>query len=443
MDETLSIERPLGAGETILWAADALCPIHFTTFVTVRGPLDPALLREALDQVQRRHPPLRVRIRPEDRALWFREVDAEIPLTVRHAGEEAIEGALAEACLERIDPARDPLLRATLLVHGADRSTLLLRFHHAIGDGKSGAFLARDVLEVCNRRLRDGAGFVPLPALAPTPSLETLFDLERVSWGALARHGGAMLDVALDLARRAPILTLPLDAAAPVERRSLTVVRHVWSASETTRLGARAKREGTTVHGALLTGLTLATLTAAGHGGPRGVLLGSPVDVRARGRADVGEALGFYVSMLGSVHTVDHATYFWRLAREVRAALVAGLEQDQHVHFVPPQFAMLARSARTQPRRTLELVARFGPPATAGITNIGRMDLGQAGAIRIEHGGFAANPSFLGECASTATTLGGRLVWTICTQPPVVPRARAEALLAEARDRVLAACRSR
>ena len=443
VDETPSIERSLGAGETILWAADTLCPVHFTTFVTVRGPLDAELLREALDHVQRRHPPLRVRIRREDAGLWFREVVAEIPLSVQHVSEDAIEGALAEACHERVDPALDPLLHATLLVHGPLRSTLLLRFHHTIGDGKSGVFLARDVLETCNRRLRDGPAFVPLPPLSPTPSLESLLGLERVSALALLRHAGAMLDFALEMARRAPILTLPVVAATPLPERVLTVVRHVWSAADTARLSARCRRENTTVHGALLAGLSLSALASAGHGGPRGATLGSPVDVRARGRADVGEALGFYVSMLGSVHTVDRATYFWRLAREVRAALVAGLERGQHLHLVPPQFALLAASVRARPRSTLELVARMGPPTTAGITNIGRMDLGLDGPVQVEHGGFAANPSFLGEFASTATTLEGRLAWTICAETPVVSRAGAEGLLAEGRDRVLHACRSR
>ncbi|MBK7395776.1 MAG: hypothetical protein IPJ34_05580 [Myxococcales bacterium] len=85
----------------------------------------------------------------------------------------------------------------------------------------------------------------------------------------------------------------------------------------------------------------------------------------------------------------------------------------------------------------------MGPPTTAGITNIGRMDLGLDGPVQVEHGGFAANPSFLGEFASTATTLEGRLAWTICAETPVVSRAGAEGLLAEGRDRVLHACRSR
>ena len=65
-----------------------------------------------------------------------------------HVVENAVSdwtGHVAGQLEQPFDTSRAPLLRATLL-HGADRSVLILCAHHSIADGLALSFLMRDVL---------------------------------------------------------------------------------------------------------------------------------------------------------------------------------------------------------------------------------------------------------------------------------------------------------
>ncbi|MFY1698648.1 amino acid adenylation domain-containing protein [Solwaraspora sp. WMMA2101] len=141
----------------------------------VTGPLDADLLGQALDQLTRRHPMLRMRWTDGDGDAAPRQlIGPPTPLTdwyaVHDAGQAGGDGdveALTERlCNEPIDLTCRPPLRADLIRTGPADAQLLLVLHHAAGDGASLSVLSEELWQVYGAF---AAGRVPqLPAVPTT-----------------------------------------------------------------------------------------------------------------------------------------------------------------------------------------------------------------------------------------------------------------------------------
>ncbi|MFJ1805622.1 MULTISPECIES: amino acid adenylation domain-containing protein [unclassified Streptomyces] len=112
---------------------------------TVRGPLDPGLLRRSLTALAERHGMLRVRIGPDDaRGLTpHQTVTAGDDVTVWFEtrpcpeGQEALEALETELANRPLDLTAEPPLRALLLTGDAGVAHLVLSVHHVAADGYS------------------------------------------------------------------------------------------------------------------------------------------------------------------------------------------------------------------------------------------------------------------------------------------------------------------
>ncbi|GAB6054334.1 hypothetical protein JCM17960_31540 [Magnetospira thiophila] len=209
---------PLTRGQRALWFQQYLVPdssaYNVNLTIELRGPLDKAVLRQALAELVQRHQVLR------------------LALTHRH-GEPAWEPAILDAdgpplglMESALDPATDPLpriiddahrpfalsgsplARATLFRHG-ERHLLLLCLHHLICDGWSMNVLFDD-LRTFYAAARDGR---PAPGTTPKPYMDYL----RRQEGQLAGVRGT-LDLAYwrrQLSDLPPMLTLPVARPRP------------------------------------------------------------------------------------------------------------------------------------------------------------------------------------------------------------------------------------
>ncbi|MCW3845272.1 condensation domain-containing protein, partial [Micromonospora yasonensis] len=111
---------------------------HVPYRVDLRGELDVAALRDALDLVVARHEALRTVFVPLDgQPYQFVLPPAELPLTVRDVPPDRIDGYAAAEAVRPFDLARGPLVRATLCRTGPVDWTLLLSLHHVVCDGWS------------------------------------------------------------------------------------------------------------------------------------------------------------------------------------------------------------------------------------------------------------------------------------------------------------------
>ena len=411
-------ERRLSPTEQAVLSVDHVCSLNFAMHCRLQGPLNQTQLQAALTQAQHRHPLLRMRIRAEHGGYWFRtEGVGPIPLRIVECPPENLTAEAEYEARTQVDWSQGPLARCVWLRHGPDQSTLLLTFHHVIGDGISGSFLIRDILQAL-------AGET-LSALPLAESLDGHLPAQaRGLRGALGYLGMLARMIGWILQRGLP-RALPIEVKAPYTQRRANLLMLQFDPHFTQALAARARAEQTTVHAALAAAIALSCYPdmQADHAH---VLFGSPLNMRDRFDPPIGEDIGFYVAMGVSSVQLHARSQFWDLARDIKGglnhAIAIGLP-FYGLTGLAPILVGLARLAGGG-SRGMHAVARGWDAVMApamGLTNIGRAKINeQYGAFKVSALGFVASISVLGSYAFTATTLGDTLCLNFIAMEPLV-----------------------
>jgi hypothetical protein len=339
-----TMERRLSDTELAVFCADSVGSMNFAMHVELRGFLAEPQLRAALDAAQARHPLLRVRVVEEGRELWFRSVGDVLPLRVVDAPPEALTAEAEREVRTVFDPAVGPLARCVFIRHAREHATLLVTFHHVIGDGISGTYLVRDILRALSGE-----------ALAPLPLAESLDGHLPARARGAAGFFGYLRMLALIagwVLRRGIPRGVPSEVLAGHGARRANLLLERFEPAFTRALAARARREGTSVHGALAAAIALGSFPAMGRRRAHCVF-GSPLNMRDKFEPPIGEDIGFYVAIAASSHVLDAGTDFWTLAREMKQGLQRGLALDM------PFFGLTGAAPVL---RVLYRLAGGGPP---------------------------------------------------------------------------------
>jgi hypothetical protein len=390
--------RALGAMERLFWLMDQKHPAHLTVTAEVQGFTTVQNWRDALDEVQRRHPILSTSIkRNEEGQPALYQVDASpIPLRVV---DGSVQGRW-ELELDRemalpFTPEQAPLIRS-VLVHKPQSAVLILIAHHAIADGMALVFLIRDLLQV----LSGGQ----IEALSFNSSAEEL--LSALPEGEEVVQVGAP--------QGEPALYREDDGLTP------RVTARKLDENLTATLKERARREGTTVQGALCAALVLAGRKTSSTWRNQSVRVISPINVRAP--LGAGEACGLYLVGGMVPFQSGDSRDFWELARFAKKELslsqtfqslstsLHGLEaimtEDVDVetaaNIAAVAFARdlmvsnLGQILFESEFGNLKLEAIWGPTALQGLD--GEQNVGIAttnGAIRLLHASYSLIPHLL------------------------------------------------
>jgi hypothetical protein len=381
------MERYLGALEHSFWLYSQCFPMDFATVAKLQGQLSVDRLSEVLEQVQQRHPLLRVRIATD--ALGqpkFVETDDEIPLRlVARTDDRQWQTELEVELARTLDWQVAPLLRV-VLVQSGNESELMIICHHTIADGRSGIYLMRDILQgLCGKKferseLADAISLESaLPGIAPSPAATPK----------------------------------PKDYVPPQSRSPRPHIRSIVLSPE------RAER--TTVHGAIGAAFSLAEPflrnIALAQQDVKGDTLRCmhPIDVRSQLSLPIPEGVGLYISSCMTSHSLQADAAFWDVARTVKFQLSQIDIAQQLVE--ESQFRQLAMANLTDATAFAETV-RSKYSCQLHVTNLGRIDLAQEyGDIRIEalHAPVVM-PNVGGRIVGVAT-LGDRLALTISSTP--------------------------
>jgi natural product biosynthesis luciferase-like monooxygenase protein/amino acid adenylation domain-containing protein len=126
-------------------SAEASRAYNESSALELRGPLDVAALRAALQAVVNRHEALRTTIDPDGESQTVRpHAPVDVPL-IECESEDDLARCLAEVRALRFDFSRAPIMDARILRRAADHHILLLTFHHVLGNGPSYTALFDDL----------------------------------------------------------------------------------------------------------------------------------------------------------------------------------------------------------------------------------------------------------------------------------------------------------
>ncbi len=409
------VGRPLGPSEELIWRLVEAGSINFamTARVSPAPPVD--LLERALASVQARHPLLRATIDPAGPRFV---VHPTMPVACRveaRSWTEVVEEELGSP----FDWRAGPLLRARALPEpGALR--LVLSFHHAVGDARSGAILVRDLLAECAR----GADPKIPPGPVPQPQDARIPSAFRGRLRGLAYASRRLLSLA-----RRPHRPARDGEGAPLATRVES------RALDAAALREAARGEDTTVHGALCAAMLLAMAEDAGRPVTMGCL--SPMDVRSALEPPAGDEVAFLVSGVSTFHRVRPGGGLWDLARDVRGQIEAALGRGDALVSTASTSVVLDRGR--EPAALVANVNRFIGAATT-VTNLGLVDVPETyGPWRLEelHFGVAGN-GFPGTAAGIAvTTFAGRLTLEYLYGDPWLRPERALGILDRAIARLI------
>ncbi|MEU1707404.1 non-ribosomal peptide synthase/polyketide synthase [Streptomyces sp. NPDC005706] len=314
---------PLSYAQQRLWFLDRFEPgsTEYTTLsvLRLRGPLDTAALRTALDGLVVRHEALRTTFAEQDgraRQIVHPPRPVDLPVTDLPDGA-ALGGLLDREAAMPFDLATGPLLRARLARLAADEHVLVLAVHHIVTDGWSTGVLARDLGEMYAAALTDRA-----PELPPIP----------VRYGDFAAWQRSRADRAeAELAhwRRAldgvTPLELPTDRPRPAVRtRDGALVTFTLPAALTERLRERAREADATLYMALVAACQ--TLLAR-WADQEDVTVGTVT--AGRERPELHDVVGMFVNTLVLRAQVRPGLSFRELLAEVRTTVLEAFAHQE------------------------------------------------------------------------------------------------------------------
>ncbi|MFF6783531.1 amino acid adenylation domain-containing protein [Streptomyces sp. NPDC012510] len=280
--------------------------------IDLAGPVDGSVLRRAAQHLLDRHAPLRAafRQRPDGTPVQIITREAELPW--REVDLASQDGRVREALGDAVaaderalgfDLAAPPLLRCALIRLGAERSRLVLTFHHIVADGWSLPVLHRELM-ACY-----GTDTPPLPEVAPYR-------------GFLHRHAGQDRDAAREAWRDAlagldeptRLVDVPADGSAVRPEH----VRVELSEETTARLAERAREHGVTLGTVVQSawGLLLGRLT-----GRDDVVFGTTVSGRDGEVDGIASMVGLFINTLPT-------RFRWAPGASL-AALLVRLQEEQ------------------------------------------------------------------------------------------------------------------
>lgn len=411
------MDRLLDGRERQYWLLGRKAAVNTLVAARLRPALPAEAVRARLDALQRRHPLLGARIE-EGGPAGPRFVAGAPPIPLRLAPRPSSEAWVAEAERElnaAFAASPGPLARA-VLVGQNQAQELLLCYHHAIGDVLAGVDL--------------------LPALVgaapPTPSPDAAAEEMPVS--ALLPRGARpgwrwAADMVLQgtLASVRQPATLTPEAPAPIAARHSGLLGRTVPPAAMQALLARARAEGTTVHGALCAAGLLAIAEELGLDRPAWLGCRTPIDLRGHLARPVAGAFGIFAFGLPTYHRLARTTPFWDVARDVRAKVRRLVERRA---MLPPLAALEAHVARTPPPdggAALEAWAdRVTPPLV--VSNVGVLPDVVGGDASLEGVAVAATMTVGSGLMVLAATHRGALALSFVHPEPLVGAARAARL---------------
>lgn len=316
---------------------------HIPAGARLKGDLDGAALRKALDRIVARHEILRTTFVVKDGAPVQRISCAgsnalpliEDDLRGRPDAEAELRYLLKREAATTFDLETGPLIRGRLIRLRDAEYGLLLTVHHIVFDGWSMAVLVNELNALYSAFLRGEADPLPEPEIQYADY--AAWQRQRFEGETLQRQTAYWKAA---LAGAPPLLEVPADHSRPARQDySGAYAEFALDEEQTAGINAVSRRHGATPFMTLLAvwGILLSRLS-----GQRDVVVGTPA--AGRGRAEIENLIGLFINTLALRLDLSGSPTVSELLRRVkRQALDA--QQNQDIPF--EQIVALLKPMRT------------------------------------------------------------------------------------------------
>ena len=293
----------------------------------LRGPLDVSVLQHCLNELIRRHEPLRTTFALEEDGQVVSFVHPQVPDTLiytdlRHAPQPlSLARDQARRDARHLFSLEDgPLLRVSLLRVADQHHILLFTVHHIVADGWSIAVLTREVMALYQAFATGQAS--PLPPLEIQYSDYALWQRETQAPSVFAAQTGYWRQ---QLAQAPTSLELPTDRPRPaIQTYRGEVISRTLDPILSRQIDSLSQSLGATP---FMTLLALFNLLLSRHSGQHDIVVGTPIANRTR--AEVEPLIGLFVNTLALRTRLEGNPTFRQLLEQVRnTTLGAYAHQD-------------------------------------------------------------------------------------------------------------------
>jgi NRPS condensation-like uncharacterized protein len=381
--------RDLDAFEEFFWLLEQSANVSHALTVEVNGATTIEQWKNAMDAIQVRYPLLSASILkvPGKRPLFEKRQGVSMPLRIAPLQNSLVlEEEMEKELQNSFYDGSGPLTRATLL-HARDRSVVMFATHHSSMDGKSHLLLVQDLLASL-------AGEDLGKPLAVQPGLGQLLGLP-----APAQY-----------VKKLEERSVATGDGSHAELPKVCVQRLQLDVEETNALVKRAKKEGTTVHAALVAALTLAGKRHSREWNAGPIRCMSPIDMRRM--LGIQDAAGMLISSHQAPILTPDGVSLWDIARTVREEMLPAQSADGAKNLMSALSSIVAEEHNA---RDLYQSVLNGPWVhELMVTNYAGY------RVRTEYGGltienlFTGSPSFIPALQKVSVlTVNGRLGMTL------------------------------
>ncbi|NIM16559.1 MAG: hypothetical protein GTO45_31485 [Candidatus Aminicenantes bacterium] len=418
------MNRPLSPIEHVNWLMDQAVSLNGLMIAHISGPLTEPVLRQSLDMLQEKHPPLKWRIKEGSVPEFVTEGVSKIPLRIieRRSEDHWLEEAEKE--LKGQFPwSKGPLVRVVQLVskdrHECD---LLFTLCHIANDGISGIIAVKDLLTFSGK-LSSGETLEP-----PTPLPIPLSSIDLLKKDLKFEPD---LSGTIDITDSHKPVELPGEKEVPPDKRNTRIIHRVLSQPEVRKLIKKSKEEKTSVQGALCAAFLQAVVKQIRQSqdvpqkGPLKIGALSPVNIRNHFFKPTPEDVGYYISFAIHHQLVDEHSSLWETARYIKKALETEIKAGQDIKAILGVGDTLKTT--TTPVELVRKVNASLPPVLT--TNIGRVDIPQQyGDLTLNkfHAVGAMNVASKNGLAIAIMTFGGIMTINFHFTEPYRSRKKAE-----------------
>lgn len=426
------MERKLGIVEKYIYLIDRICSFNFVMQAHIDGELKEDILRQALDHVQQRHPLLQMCIKKKSwTTLYFKSCQRKIPLRMVDSFDESWVGEAEKELHTPLPVEQGPLLRCVAFRNGTTRTTLLLTFHHSIGDAMSGVYMIRDLVDASAQLIRgEEVRLTELPLKGPMESyypasvrgmsgfFKTVGFIARSLW-AMVRYRKAVLP--------------EVDKKVPPSGRWANIVSREITPKQMNRLVKSVRENNTTIHGVLSAAYALAVICDRQKDKEETVMMNFDVDLRRNLVPPVKDDIGFFISLVTTIEKAWQNSDLWELAKSLRASLKRSLTREEPFFFskIIAFSDMFLRLAGTG--RLASQIYTFNTEGTTPdifeLSNIGALDIEHHyEPLSISRIGFVASFSATAKLGLHTATLNNGMVCNFVGMAPLYSRTHTETI---------------